>query len=342
MLNWNKKERPLPSLLGMGGGAGGFAFGGGASYTVASGGVKIPATTAGNGYNYHVFATTPIQDFTVTKLGDDDTAEILVVGGGGSGGYFYGAGGGAGGIVHSTSFPLVAQTYKVRAGGGAAARATSTGFGNNGVPSYFKPPAAPETANANSLIAYGGGGGGYSGDPDAFQDATYYNTTGSGGGSVSPTQPNINPNFGSTTQHPTATKYSNPGGRGSENSSGGGGGGAGAAGSGATGGAGRAFPSFPASIIAPAIPTSPFYGSYTERTAFSAVVTNSAYYGGGGSGYQGPNSRPLGGGGNWAVPADSDGQGHGVPGTGGGGTGPAGQNGIGGRGIVIIRYLSNE
>ena len=29
MLNWNKKEKPLPSLIGMGGGAGGFAFGGG-------------------------------------------------------------------------------------------------------------------------------------------------------------------------------------------------------------------------------------------------------------------------------------------------------------------------
>lgn len=36
MLNWNKKERPLPSLIGLGGGAGGFAFGGGSggTYTV--------------------------------------------------------------------------------------------------------------------------------------------------------------------------------------------------------------------------------------------------------------------------------------------------------------------
>lgn len=37
MLNWNKKERPLPSLIGLGGGAGGFAFGGGSdagTYTI--------------------------------------------------------------------------------------------------------------------------------------------------------------------------------------------------------------------------------------------------------------------------------------------------------------------
>ena len=111
----------------------------------------------------------------------------------------------------------------------------------------------------------GGGGGGYSGDGDTAFPTPYKNSTGSGGGSVSPSSPNDTlPNFSTVTQHPTGTKYFNRGASGQPSDNGGGGGGAGAAAGinqdggitdpASPGGAGRPFSNFPAPVIAPIPP----------------------------------------------------------------------------------------
>jgi len=303
----------------------------------ASGGTEV---TSGNN-KYHVFLGSSEQNFSVTRGG---TCEILVVAGGGSGGYFYGSGGGAGGVVHAPNFPVEAGvTYKVSAGNGADARPDTTGYGNNGSASYLKPSPAPAAASATNLYAMGGGGGGYSGDPDAAFDAPYRNSTGSGGGTVGPATPypNRTPSFPSSTQHPTASKYSNGGAAGSEDDHGGGGGGAGAAAGtnqdggiddpAAPGGAGRPFSNFPAPVLAPAIPS-------PARSTWSTAVGPTGLFGGGGTGYNAPGTFPRtpGGGGGWDDP--QSGIHHGVDYTGGGGSGPNPGPGAGGKGIVIVYY----
>jgi len=328
MFNWNKKEAPLKALAGMGGGVGR----GGLSGLDASGGTKIPATDSGNGYAYHVFLSASNSPFEVITAPANAVAEILVLGGGGGGGYFYGSGGGAGGAVHSTTYPLTTGTYHAYAGDGANARAFSTGYGNNGNPSYFKPAPAPASPSTSNLYAMGGGGGAYQGAPDSVFDNTYRNSTGCGGGANPPATPNIAPNFPGTTQHPTATKYgggpNGHGGRGTHNSAGGGGGGTGGNSNVAQnyGVPGRAFPGFPGPVIAPAIPES-------VRSDWTTVVGPTGTYGGGGGGYGSPATRPAGGGGG--APGDP-----GVEYTGSGGPGPGSSMGAGGHGIVIVRYLS--
>ena len=79
MKEQHKKESPILSLLGMGGGGTGNAFGA-PSTVVASGGTKIISGL----YTYHVitsFTPSPEQNFVVTQ----GNAEVdwLVLGGGG-------------------------------------------------------------------------------------------------------------------------------------------------------------------------------------------------------------------------------------------------------------------
>ena len=289
----------------------------------ASGGTEI---TSGNN-KYHVFLGSSEQNFSVTASG---ACEILVVAGGGSGGYFYGRGGGAGGVVHAAEFPVEAGvTYKASAGNGAAAIPSSTGFGNNGNASYFKPSPAPAAPSATNLYAMGGGGGGYSDDPTI--PAPVIASTGSGGGTSPPGT--FSPSFPSTTQHPTANKYSNDGGLGGNSSVGGGGGGAGAAGGAgpSAGGDGRPFSNFPAPVLAPAIPA-------PVRPTWSPAVGPTGLFGGGGAAYNAATSVPdaPGGGGGWYHPAV--GGNNGVDYTGGGGSGPNPGPGAGGHGIVIVTY----
>ena len=132
MFNWNKKEKPLPSLSSLGGGIGGFAFGGGGSSLSATGGVKIPLATSGNGYVYHVFTFPNSNNFVVTS--GTANVEYLVIAGGGGGGsrpspYNAAGGGGAGGVRHNVpgfasggggsaeaSFPVSPGTYPVTIG----------------------------------------------------------------------------------------------------------------------------------------------------------------------------------------------------------------------------------
>ena len=295
----------------------------------ASGGTEI---TSGNN-KYHVFLGSSEQNFSVTNGG---TCEILVVAGGGSGGYFYGRGGGAGGVVHAPDFPVEAGvTYKASAGNGAAAIPLSTGFGNNGNASYFKPSPAPAAPSATNLYAMGGGGGGYSGDPTI--PAPVIASTGSGGGTTPPGT--YNPSFPSTTQHPTANKYSNAGGLGGSSDVGGGGGGAGAAGSAypdSSGGDGRPFSNFPAPVLAPAIPA-------PVRPTWSPAVGPTGLFGGGGAAYNASSSVPdaPGGGGGYYYPTPA-GDHNGVDYTGGGGAGPNPGPGAGGHGIVIVYYPTQD
>ena len=290
----------------------------------ATGGIII---TSGSDI-FHVFIGASEQSFSGTL---DKTCEIICVAGGGSGGYFYGRGGGAGGIVHSPNFPLEGGvTYKVSAGDGGDGRASSVGFGNQGSDSYFKPSPASAAPSATNLYAMGGGGGGYSGDPTI--PAPIIASTGSGGGTTPPGT--FNPSFPSTTQHPTATKYSNAGGLGGSSAIGGSGGGAGGAGTGtpSIGGAGQPFSNFPAPIIAPAIPA-------PIRPTWTPAVGPTGLFGGGGAAYGTPGSKPggSGGGGGWFDPT-SDGDHNAVDYTGGGGGGPNPGPGAGGEGIVIVHY----
>ena len=76
MFNWHKKESPILSMLGMGGGIGSKLVGG----ALATSGGDIDALEPGNGYAYHTF-TNP-GTFTV---GSDLTLEFMIIGGGGGG-----------------------------------------------------------------------------------------------------------------------------------------------------------------------------------------------------------------------------------------------------------------
>ncbi len=337
----------------------------------ASGGTKIPASDAGNGYIYHVFLYGTSDNFVVNSGSKD--VEVLIVAGGGGGAWSYYAGGGGGGGCVSGTTNCTKGTYPIT-------------VGNKGLDS---PPGSPNTAGQhatnggnsafNSVTAIGGGGGfgGSGGYPDSASG-------GSGGGAhgyaadasasiVKVPQP-VPSDF---------TAYGNNGGLGTPYA-GGGGGGAGAAGGpavprgpnspgtyhfGGLGGNGRAFPAFPAPIIAPAIPTTNIPdapvdaggpGTVTERAAFTAVVGPTGLYAGGGGGglyYTiGPdpaaNGKPAGGTGGGADGAGSEPSGpqpwdigparDAVMHTGGGGGGGNyGANSFGtdgATGIVLVRY----
>ena len=110
---WFKKERPLLSLLGMGGGAGGNLTqspGSGAEDTSPSGITATGGSTgtysspAGTSFKYHIF--TSDGTFSVPAVAPTGSGKIdyLVVAGGGGGGRRGGAGG-AGGLRCTTSVP---------------------------------------------------------------------------------------------------------------------------------------------------------------------------------------------------------------------------------------------
>ena len=118
----------------------------------ATGGTKIPATDAGNGYTYHVFLYGTSDNFVVNT--ESGNVEVLIIGGGGGGAWsYYAGGGGAGGVVHGTSIAVTPGTYPITVGdkgldspGGNPN--TSGHNATNGSNSVF-----------NSVTALGGGGG---------------------------------------------------------------------------------------------------------------------------------------------------------------------------------------
>jgi hypothetical protein len=328
------KEKPV--FTGITRGVGGFGFGAGGG---ATGPTKIEATggtTHTNaGYKYHVFlnpdTTGPAaphpypgpNGFVVTTPGKCD---ILVVSGGGGGGSgYYGGGGGGGTVVVGTDITLPAATYNIQVGG-------------RGNPGLYPPGPSPGGDGGKSVFGdidilgggYGGGGPGGNGGPGS--------TTGGNAGGGSNYYPNGTSNpytvptpyqaFGTWTVNLHDRPASGPG---PANS---GGDGAGGGHSDDIGGAGAPVPQFAGPTIPQLVPIVPDMGP------------DGTYYGGGGGGNGFPGSpadnyRGGHGGGGRSAPGDREFDGRGVVmlGGGGGGSGnPRSHGGMGGTGIVIVRY----
>lgn len=284
---------------------------------VSSDGGGTPTT--GNGqilYCKNVVATLKTYTFTPKESG---FVEVLVVAGGGGGGRHSGAGGGAGGLIYNSAYYVTANTsYSVTVGHG--------GFASYGV--YPDQPGYRGTNGENSvfgtLTAIGGGGGAGVGESSSGLSG------GSGGGAS-----RVNGTAGAgTTGQGFAGGSANIGTAGEPNYPGAGGGGAGGVGQDAqTAQGGRGGPGLVMSIGGIA-----------------------AWYAGGGGGNIQYNALYGGiggpGGGGDGSPGSSYGDAYGFNGelnTGGGGGGchynaanepTNGQEGLGGSGIVIVRYPS--
>ena len=313
----------------------------------ATGGTTIES----GGSKYHVFTSSGA--FNVNS-GAATNIEVLVVAGGGSGGTQHGGGGGGGTVVHTTSQPVVPGSYTVTVGdgGGAASPPYGGKDGENGGLSQFG-----SSGDSIYIISKGGGyGAGYQKQGGAGDPSTPGGTGGGGSGQGGPRQggtgtaPSTSPGPANTTD--TGGKsYFNDGGD-APGSGGGGGSGAGengdncepSPGSGGQGGDGQAFPGFPAPVIEPAIP-SPVRPSWTPAVGPTGIFAG----GGGGAGHLGPNQGSpggTGGGGDGAphVPGGSSPVSDpGVDFTGGGGGGSGANdrvNGLGGKGLVIVKYTT--
>jgi hypothetical protein len=289
----------------------------GEGFMVACGGTE---TTCGD-YKIHTF--TGPGTFTVNSLAcspANNVVDYLVVAGGAAGGFGDGAGGGAGGYRESSGaasgcysvsplgacvsgLPVSAQGYPITVGGGGTAPGSASP-GGNGSNSIF-----------STITSAGGGGGGTTtpgfGSAGGSGGGSFYNQPTGGAGNTPPVSPpQGNPGGGGTGAAPL---YGNAGG--------GGAGGAGNNGSpscgGGDGGVGLA----------------------------NSITGTSVTRAGGGGGAQGGSSVPgaVGAGGPGGGGAGGNSTcttGSGVANTGGGGGGSAfsAPLGLGGSGIVIIRY----
>ena len=254
---------------------------------------------AGHGGHGTVIVRYPAEEYVM---------EVLVVGGGGGGGACNasdggGSGGGAGGVLFESSFKVSSgKNYAVSVGTGGN-RASSDGtHAVNGKNSLF-----------DTIIAFGGGGGG------STRDSSPVPSGASGGGAGSDVSPN---DGGSGTPG-----QGFDGGDNATGAQGAGGGGAGAAGESTLSGNTNA-------------------GNGGIGKAFSISGT-STYYGGGGGGgkYQSGTGNAgtggQGGGGNGAKGGNGSNASDNTGGGGGGGgmsPGVAKEGGEGGSGIVIIAY----
>lgn len=291
------------------------------------GNISIGSATT---YNFNITATdTELQDstktfsLTVNTLAPTYTATYLVLAGGGGGspssgyGCDQGGGGGAGGLLTNALTLTRGATYTVSVGAGGP---NAINGGN---------PAAPRNGNNSSLtgapitsvIAIGGGGGGFGCAPSgATYD--YAQPGGSGGGAGQGSKPGAGVGAPGTPGQGYAGGNSSP-----DNEAGGGGGGAGGAGNPGGGGS-------------PRQPGGPGGNGLALSISGSSVT-----YGGGGGGgaYQqfGGSAGPGGGGrggGPGGVNAEN---GTANRGGGGGGRGVAtGPGGSGGSGIVILSIAS--
>jgi len=298
------------------------------AFIAASGGT---ITTCGN-FKIHTF--TGPGNFQVTCAGNaagSNTVDYLVVAGGGGGGYFYGGGGGAGGARMSggttsgcysvgplgtspspvAALPVSALTYPITVGAGGAGSQQGTPndpigkTGINGSNSIF----------STKTSAGGGGGAGRNGA------AISGNPGGSGGGGSNGGTGSAG--AGGNGDTPPVTPPQGQNGGPSSGGNGGAGGGAGAVG----GSAGNSAPNKGGAGIRNDI-----------NPATGDPASPGQYYAGGGNPACGPSlGRSLGGGGKGSVPGIPDGNGLANTGGGGGGNAPC-NSGIGGSGIVIIRY----
>ena len=322
--------------------------------TVTATGGNIDGLQPGNGYTYHVFTSPGTFTVSVAAVGEVD---CLVVGGGGAGGRQHGGGGGSGAAVHWSNFPISAQGYPISIGEGGA---QPQGPG-------FNVPGSPNTATAGGnttissptatmILAAGGGAGG------TWNAAPNLGPSGgsAGGGNMvgAPTIPTTTglttPGAPSTSPAPNATtdsggkSYQTDGGTGQDG--GGGGGGSGQAGNPTNptqpgiGGNGQPFPGF-AGPLFPSMPTD-----------WKTAVGPTGHFAGGGGGGGHAGSCPTtpvgcgapggegggGNGGNYISPEPSSTDGDpGLANTGSGGGGGGSNDvssGLGGDGVVIIRY----
>ena len=340
MLNWNKKEKPLSSLLGMGGGAGGFAFGGASKITVTGGSVLETDT-------HYIHFLTSVGSNPVVVQGAGSVDFLLVAGGGSGGNGCPGGagGGGGGGVIYQSDYNLTAGSYTVNVGGGRPTTGSqsapdsqkgnpTSGFG------FTAEGGGAGLGRVHSPVdaaVQGGGGGG--GDTEAPQGAG-----GAGSGSGHPGGTDI------VTPAPIATAggWGSPGGDGKGSPgqpyAGGGGGGA--------GGAGTAHPGGFSS-------SAPFYGKGGDGAIYT-ISGKPLYYGAGaGGGYGQETLNPdlnggiggHGGGGDGGMstthPIGSNATAGTQFGAGGGGHGyynPTGC-GVGGgsyQGVAILRYLKEN
>ena len=312
------------------------------------------AVEPGNGFRYLIFTTSG--SLTVPSDAAGVSVEYLVVGGGGGGTANRGAGAGAGGLrtnvpgnpLAGTSMTLPAATYPVVVGAGG----TST----TGAFPFDSGTRTAGTASSFNNIESAGGGRGAAG------------SGGSGAGGHTTPDPSASQNAGSGNVPPVTPPQGNDGGVGGSSSSGrgGGGGGAGSAGTPGgpagggpgAGGSGHPIPAFASPLIAPGIPSD-------AATAIGPTGLFAGGGGGGGSSYgliPGGAAGPGGGGtgGRASInpgssnPSSGEDGPAGAPGVdntggGGGGAGNYGGNnpamrpgGVGGKGVVILRFPTTE
>lgn len=227
------------------------------------------------------------------------SADVLVVAGGGGGGNTYAGGGGAGGLLAHTGQSLTATGYSVTVGSGGA----SNTVGGN---SQFA-----------SLTASVGGGRG----------ATYgSNAGGNGGSGGGGAGSNGNSNKGLAT---SGQGYDGSDGGLSGNYGAGAGGGAGAVGG--TPGTNSGIGGIGSSA----------YTSWSNITGIGELSSGTYYLAGGGGGGKSNNgaNAAAGGLGGGAAGSNSGNGSNGLSNTGGGGGGAySASGGIGGSGVVIVRY----
>ena len=302
--------------------------------------------TAPDCANYNIATFTGPGTFTVTVAAvsaPNNSTDYLIVAGGGSGGTSQGGGGGAGGFRTSFSAPatpvtVTAQAYPIVVGGGAAGRAYNNPLpggiaANGGDSSGFGLTATGGGPGGEEPAYYGGpgGSGGGGGQGPFTGTGDYYNGPATvGQGNTPPVSPSQGNNGGTGW-----TRYNTP--SGTTKIGGGGGGGAAAGGS-------------------PMPPNAPEIGAAGGAGSPNSITGSAVNYAGGGGGgtqRQGPTtpiaagSGGIGGGGPGGSCGDASGPvaTNGTVNTGGGGGGggndcsPATRTaGLGGSGIVIIRY----
>ena len=267
------------------------------------------------------------------------SVRVLVVGAGGGGGANIGGGGGAGGVVKGNT--------PVTPGGTVAVTVGSGGSRVNG-----RNVTAPSGGNSSfgSITAIGGGGGGGGGSdgegPGVAGHSGRPGGSGGGGGGYVSTQ-----TLGTSTQSPSGglTGYGNNGGIGNTNHAGGGGGGAGGAGqnspSGSTAGNGGI------GITDDITGSNLYWGGGGGGATYNNnnKSGNGGLGGGGGGGNNGSNQGSGGGsalnpgnsGTNAPTPATTQTGGDAGTNTGGGGGAASHEqntSGLGGPGIVVVRY----
>jgi hypothetical protein len=330
----------MSPIIGTISGSRGFGRGAtGGAFIIASGG----SITQVDGYRIHTFAS-GTSSFSVTSAPTNATVEVLVVGGGGPGGNGLAGGGGGGAVIHNLAFPISAGSYNVVVGAQspqASAQSNITGSA----------PGRGYDSTFGNLTALGGGIGGW------WDGVAGQNGGCGGGGSGGRSNDNRGTVAGGNAQTGTNV-FANPGGIGirypanNDNAhAAGGGGGAGTPGrnwteyqgvqgadSGADGGGG-----YLCSIDG----TARYWAGGGGGSCWQNSWAGRGGLGGGGGGNVANSSGLLGTGGGGALNSGGGGATNGGDGgtnTGGGGGGSSGNpwnrgpGGVGGSGIVIVRY----